>query len=91
MYNKIITPSFSTQNSMKEYLVSARKYRPQKFDQVVGQEHITKTLENSILNKKIGHAYLFCGPRGVGKTTCARIFAKLVNTSVNTEYNICLQ
>ncbi len=61
------------------YLVLARKYRPQKFAEVIGQEHITKTLENSILAKRIAHAYLFSGPRGTGKTTTARIFAKGLN------------
>ena len=73
---------------MSNYLVSARKYRPRKFEEVVGQKHITTTLHNAILNNRIGHAYLFCGPRGVGKTTCARIFANTVNNNENAEYNI---
>ena len=73
---------------MDNYLVSARKYRPSKFEEVVGQKHITKTLNNAILNNQIAHAYLFCGPRGVGKTTCARIFANAVNKGTKTEYNI---
>lgn len=61
------------------YLVTARKWRPQTFDQVVGQEHISKTLKNAIVNNRIAHAYIFAGPRGVGKTTTARIFAKTLN------------
>lgn len=61
------------------YIVSARKYRPQTFDTVVGQGHITTTLKNAIKNNHLAHAYLFCGPRGVGKTTCARILAKTIN------------
>ena len=64
---------------MGEYIVSARKYRPSTFDSVVGQEALTTTLKNAIASGKLAHAYLFCGPRGVGKTTCARIFAKTIN------------
>lgn len=64
---------------MQEYIVSARKYRPMTFDTVVGQSALTTTLKNAIATDKLAHAYLFCGPRGVGKTTCARIFAKTIN------------
>lgn len=64
---------------MDKFIVSARKYRPQTFDTVVGQGHITTTLKNAIKNKQLAHAFLFCGPRGVGKTTCARILAKTIN------------
>ena len=64
---------------MGEYIVSARKYRPMTFDSVVGQKALTATLKNTIKSGKLAHAYLFCGPRGVGKTTCARIFAKAIN------------
>ena len=64
---------------MEEYIVSARKYRPMSFDSVVGQTALTTTLRNAVKSGKLAHAYLFCGPRGVGKTTCARIFAKAIN------------
>lgn len=64
---------------MEKFIVSARKYRPQTFDTVIGQSHITTTLKNAIKNQQLAHAFLFCGPRGVGKTTCARILAKTIN------------
>jgi DNA polymerase III subunit gamma/tau len=64
---------------MDKFIVSARKYRPQNFSTVVGQSHITTTLKNAIKNSQLAHAFLFCGPRGVGKTTCARILAKTIN------------
>ena len=64
---------------MDDYIVSARKYRPMTFDSVVGQASLTTTLKNAVKSRKLAHAYLFCGPRGVGKTTCARIFAKAIN------------
>ncbi|MCT4615861.1 MAG: DNA polymerase III subunit gamma/tau [Marinifilaceae bacterium] len=72
---------------MSSYVVSARKYRPQSFSTVIGQENITSTLKNAIVNEKLAHAYLFCGPRGVGKTSCARLFAKTINclSPVNKE------
>lgn len=69
---------------MSDFVVSARKYRPSTFDSVVGQEALTTTLKNAILQNKLSHAYLFCGPRGVGKTSCARIFAKTINCQNRT-------
>jgi DNA polymerase-3 subunit gamma/tau len=76
-----------------KFIVSARKYRPQNFSTVVGQSHITTTLKNSIKNNHLAHAFLFCGPRGVGKTTCARILAKTINcenqTNEGEACNVC--
>ncbi|MEM6726320.1 MAG: DNA polymerase III subunit gamma/tau, partial [Bacteroidota bacterium] len=67
------------------FVVSARKYRPQRFDEVVGQSHVSKTLKNALQTDHVAHAFLFCGPRGVGKTTCARILAKVLNCESPTE------
>ena len=67
---------FDVLQMANDYIVSARKYRPKTFSEVVGQEHITTTLKNAIRNNHIAHSYLFTGPRGIGKTSCARILAK---------------
>ena len=71
---------------MEEYIVSARKYRPMTFDSVVGQSALTTTLKNAVKSGKLAHAYLFCGPRGVGKTTCARIFAKSLHPAPSRDH-----
>ncbi len=74
---------------MENFVVSARKYRPATFRSVVGQQHITSTLKNAIERGQLAHAYLFCGPRGVGKTTCARIFAKAINCLSPVDAEAC--
>lgn len=75
---------------MSNFIVSARKYRPIRFDEVVGQEHVTQTLKNALKNDHLAHAFLFCGPRGVGKTTCARILAKVLNCqNLNDAFEPC--
>ncbi|HRK81499.1 MAG TPA: DNA polymerase III subunit gamma/tau [Saprospiraceae bacterium] len=75
---------------MSQFIVSARKYRPARFEDVVGQEHISKTLKNALQTGHLAHAFLFCGPRGVGKTTCARILAKVINCqNAGTTFEPC--
>lgn len=75
---------------MENFVVSARKYRPSTFESVIGQGHITSTLKNAIKNNQLAHAFLFCGPRGVGKTTCARILAKTINClNITPDFEAC--
>lgn len=75
---------------MSNFVVSARKYRPSRFEDVVGQEHVSRTLKNALKNDQLAHAFLFCGPRGVGKTTCARILAKVLNCeNVGADHEPC--
>ena len=92
MYRLCILYSDKNTLNMENYIVSARKYRPSTFESVVGQHALTTTLKNAIATNKLAHAYLFCGPRGVGKTTCARIFAKTINCmSPTAEGEACNQ
>ena len=85
-FSLIFVPLWANnRKTMEEYIVSARKYRPTSFDTVVGQQALTTTLKNAVKSGKLAHAYLFCGPRGVGKTTCARIFAKAINCLTPTD------
>ena len=85
LQNKYLSLLVDQRTIMSQYIVSARKYRPDSFGTLIGQDNIAQTLKNSILRGQLAHAYLFCGPRGVGKTTTARIFAKMINCSNPSE------
>ena len=85
LQNKCLSLPYCERTIMSQYIVSARKYRPDSFGTLIGQDNIAQTLKNSILRGQLAHAYLFCGPRGVGKTTTARIFAKMINCSNPSE------
>ena len=92
LYTIFFVPLRNKLHNMENYIVSARKYRPTTFESVVGQEALTQTLRNAIRTNHLAHAYLFCGPRGVGKTTCARIFAKTINClNPTAEHEACNQ
>ena len=85
LQNKCLSLPNCERTIMSQYIVSARKYSPDSFGTLIGQDNIAQTLKNSILRGQLAHAYLFCGPRGVGKTTTARIFAKMINCSNPSE------